>query len=142
MSDPKRFDPKPCMLQETKGSYVLFDDYASLRQARLRLGREPVGVGGRLRAGTGMTYMVVVRGRDGDPRWITESLLDGLVPTNVIESTLDQRVHDAGICDACDVQGQRCHVLRRVSKHTYSKHCPVLWWDLFKTRNWRVKDLI
>jgi hypothetical protein len=89
-----------------------------------------------------MTYSVIVRSRDGEPRWITESLLGGLVPPNVIESTLDQRVHDAGICYKCDAEGRRCHVLLHKAKGVYSKHCPVLWWDLFRPRSWKVEELV
>jgi hypothetical protein len=88
-----------------------------------------------------MTYMVCVNHRKG-PVWITEALLDGIIPQRVVDLTTCEKAEEMDLCRICDSDGRRCHVLVRTGRSTYAKHCPVLWHDLFHPSSWRVEDLV
>jgi len=92
-----------------------------------------------------MHYMIRVQVKDPHVGnvFLEEDLLDGIVPEHVIELMSLESVRDElKLCDLCDVQGARCHILVWIAPHTYKKYCPVLWHDVFKPRSWKVEDIV
>jgi hypothetical protein len=89
-----------------------------------------------------MHYMVIVRDRKGEPFWLHEDLLDGLVPDRVIDLMTCEVAEDFGLCAICESGGRRCHVMLWIAPHCYAKYCPVLWHDVFKPTTWKVEELV
>ena len=91
-----------------------------------------------------MHYMVLVRDRRGEPRWLAEYQLDGLVPEDTIaHMKCDVVDRELGLCGICESRGCRCHILVPTERAgAYGKFCPVLWHDVFRPTSWRVEDLV
>jgi hypothetical protein len=87
--------------------------------------------------------MVIVKDRQKGHRFHQEDLLDGIVPDHVIDLMSREVVRDdLKLCEICESEGARCHILLWIAPNTYAKYCPVLWHDVFKPTSWKVKDLI
>jgi hypothetical protein len=89
-----------------------------------------------------MNYFVSIR-RRGEVMVISEDILDGIVPENVVEMMKCTFVeNELKLCRICESEGRRGHIMKYVSQYLYAKYCPVLWHDAFKPRSWKVDELV
>ena len=91
-----------------------------------------------------MMYGIILRGKDGKPYWFHDSILPGLIPDRVFDlmecSVVDTQL---GLCELCDVQGARCHVIdeSQGEENPCRKLCPVLFADAVHPP-WKVAQIV
>ena len=93
-----------------------------------------------------MIYEVITRGKDGNPAWVRDCILPGIVPDHVFDlMTVEVVERDLGLCRLCDVQGCRCHVFEVLGDYddceVGRKMCPILFHDAVRPR-WKVDDIV
>ena len=92
-----------------------------------------------------MLYWVIIQKHNkrgapvGDPFFLHDDFIDGLVPDHVLEMMICLNVRDQlGLCGHCG-QDTHCHVIEHPSGR---KYCPILFHDAVKPASWRVEDLL
>jgi hypothetical protein len=88
-----------------------------------------------------MHYEIMLRDKKGEPYYYEDYILPGIFPESTFEAMHCEVAESLGLCEKCDVQGARCHVLVHVVEYEFQKLCPILFHDVVKPR-WQIAEIV